>query len=371
MDARQHVKRGVSPQEERRESRSAAQGNRLREKYHPEKTYSALRGAIFLLLFPHSVFSLQKVKGGIMRYLCVVLLLGILTGCSTLPDADKITSFGSAVEQSGQSLETIASENIRIALLSDQEKEAVKYIKGESKYDVLSKPVYRIAEREFAFRRTQLKALANYGAALKQASDPKKLQEIEDASSKLATAVGGFVGMITPAATVAAPIINAAGKGASMAITNRYARRINAVIAETDPYVQTAVKNLKSDFATINKNSQRRLDAYQKNTWDALSEMRSKEVETQSADGQVKTELQARDPDHLAPLYSEFTAANQRIIEATVAVEAAEKAEATLDKIAAAHSALKEDTATSAPSIDDLLSFSDNLTALVSAAKGK
>ncbi|UTS87703.1 hypothetical protein [Rhizobium anhuiense] len=306
-----------------------------------------------------------------MRSLSAILILCILAGCSSLPDADNITGFGSAVEQSSQSLETIAAENIRVALLSDQEKEAVKYIRGAPDYNVISRPVYRIAESEFAFRRTQLRALASYGAALKQAADPKKLQEIEAASSKLAAAVGGFVGTFAPAATVATPIINAAGKGASMAISNRYAHRINTLIVETDPYVQAAVRNLKSDFKTINTNSRRRLDAYQKNSWAALSEVRSKQVETKSPDGQVTAALQSRDPDHLAPLYSQFIDANQRIVEATVAVEAAEKAEEALDKIAAAHSALKENTATSAPSIEDLLSFSDNLTALVSAAKGK
>lgn len=306
-----------------------------------------------------------------MRYFLVIFLAGVVTGCSTLPDSAKITSFGSAVEQSGQSLETIAAENLRVALLSDQEKEAVNYVTGVE-YKVLSRPAYRIAEREFTFRRSQLKALAGYGAALKDAADPKKLQDIKDASSKLASAVGGIVVTLAPGgAAIVTPVLNAAGKGAGIVINNRYARQINGLIAETDPYVQAAVKNLKTDFHTINENSRRRLDAYEKNTWLALSEVRSKPVEVTAPDGAKKTELQVRDPEHLTPLYAQFIEANKRIVEATTALEAAQKAEGALDKIAAAHSALKEGTATADPSIEDLISFSDDLAALASATKGK
>lgn len=305
-----------------------------------------------------------------MRYIWIVFIAVTIAGCSTLPDADKITSFGSAVEQSGQSLETIAAENLRVALLSDQEKEAVRYVSGDD-YKVLSRPAFRIAEREFAFRRTQLKALSGYGAALKQAADPKKIQDIKDASSKLASAVGTFAGTVAPGgAAIVTPVLSAAGKGAGMAISDRYARQVNALIVETDPYVQAAVKNLKIDFHTINENSRRRLDAYEKNVWRALSETRSKEVEVTGPSGEKETKLAVRDPDHLAPLYAQFIDANKRIVDATNAFEAAQKAEGALDKIAAAHSALREGAATAAPSIEDLLAFSDDLAAIASATKG-
>ncbi|MBY2967487.1 hypothetical protein E0H64_13975 [Rhizobium leguminosarum bv. viciae] len=305
-----------------------------------------------------------------MRYILVFILAGFVAGCSTLPGADKITGFGSAVEQSSQSLEIIAAENLRIALLSEQEEEAVNYVRGDD-YKVLSTPQYRIAEREFKFRRTQLKALAGYGAALKEASDPKKIQDIKDASTKLASAVGGIAALAPGGAAVVTPVINAAGKAAGIAITDRYARKVNGIIVDTDPYVQAVVRNLKEDFRTINHNSERRFDAYQKKIWLALSETRSKEVEVTSADGKTETRLEVRDPDHPAPLYAQFIGSNERVVGATTALEGSKSAEGVLDRIAAAHSALKNGTATAKPSIDDLLTFSDDLTALATAAKGK
>jgi hypothetical protein len=307
---------------------------------------------------------------GTMRYILVFILAGFVAGCSTLPDADKITSFGSAVEQSSQSLGTVAAENLRVALLSEQEEEAVNYVRGDD-YKVLSAPQYRIAEREFKFRRTQLKALAGYGAALKDAADPKKLQDIKDASAKLASAVGGIAALAPGGAAIVTPVVSAAGKAAGIAIADRYARRVNSVIADTDPYIQIVVRNLKEDFRTINHNSERRFDAYQKKIWLALSETRSKEVEVTSADGKTETQLELRDPDHPAPLYAQFIGSNARVVEATTALEGAKNAEGVLDRIAAAHSALKDGTATTKPSVDDLLAFSDDLSALAAAAKGK
>nr|WP_200985081.1 hypothetical protein [Rhizobium rhizogenes]QCL09133.1 putative lipoprotein [Rhizobium rhizogenes]QCL09516.1 putative lipoprotein [Rhizobium rhizogenes] len=330
-----------------------------------------------------------------MRNKWYLLAASLLCGCAQLPDTTHVSNFGNAVQNGALALNTVADENVKLALISDQADETLAYISGYAKFAVLDRPKNVINPREFDFRRVQLKALAEYGAALKNAADGKKTDALKDAAVKLATAVGTVASDAVPgSAVVITPVATIIGKGVGASITSNYAKNIYAIVHNTDPYVQVVVVQLKRDFKTINNNTSRLLDSYEKDQKSILLVLRQRTITDDKKDGaddkkvvidipkQPIADPRAdapepsghdkyvwRDGDNRAPMYHAMMEANQAVVAERAAVEAASRASGVLDEIAKAHHVLATEGKDAKLEMNDILSHVDDLTALIAAAK--
>ncbi|PZM07954.1 hypothetical protein [Rhizobium tubonense] len=311
----------------------------------------------------------------------------LLASCAREPDTAHIAEFGSAVDASSKALNDIADENRKVALLAEREDQAGAFIRNTN-FNFVPKPTTVISEHNIDLRRQELLALADYGAALKNATDTAKLDKLQAAAGKLVTSTASLVALAVPvAAPIAAPLASIAGKGIGTGIRNGYVEKINAVVSRTDPALQAAVIYLKRDFQIINRNTATALVHYEdasklnlvlmlqkKEPAPAapVTEGESTNASKVSASGpsdenKAKPRIMIRDPDHLASLYEAFLKKNDDVSEANTAVEASAASVSVLDKIAKAHHALAEQSATAKVKVEDLLSISSDLTALLKA----
>lgn len=318
-----------------------------------------------------------------MRKYSAILLTLCFAGCASLPDDSKVVAFGAAVDNGISNVRQVGSEDANIALLWDKEYQAGRYMCGEE-WAIVTKPSSSIDPKAIAFRMKRLEALSAYAAALKSASDKASIDKLGDAASNLIITASGFVSAAAPgAATLVAPIGKIVGKGVSLAIQDDYAKRVNAIIEATDPAVQRTIDLLVTDMSRIEIASSKTFKDWKIYRDVNLANMRIKEIAVGSADP-VKyrcldgTRFDPTGPDVKITLNdnADRGAAYDRLIESTdqevaaeAAIKAASKSTEVLKKIASSHHALAQKSPDASSDIRGLVTLTDALADLVSAAK--
>lgn len=316
------------------------------------------------------------------RYISVLLSI-FLPGCAALPGDAKVVAFGSAVDSGVANIKQAGIENANIALLWDKEYQAGRYMCGDD-WKIVTKPSSSIDPQAIAFRTKRLEALAAYAAALKSASDKASVDKLAEAASNLIITASGLVSAAAPgAATLLAPIGKIAGKGVGLVIQDHYAKQVNAIIAATDPAVQTTVNLLVADMSKVGIASSKTLKDW-KNYRDLnLENMRIREiavgdkdpVKYRCLDG-TKFDPRGKDVKITLSENADRGAAYDRLIKGTdqevtaeAAINAAAKSTEVLKKIASSHHALAQHSADTAANINGLVTLTDALADLVSVAK--
>ncbi|NTG64705.1 hypothetical protein [Rhizobium rhizogenes] len=291
----------------------------------------------------------------------------LLSSCTSLPNSKQLADFGSAVDSGVSSLSAIAAENKTISLAAERELQAVNYITGAD-FKLLEEPESSINMKEIVFRQKKIKVLADYGSALKAAADDGNIQKLQDASSALAEAVANLGTAVAPGAgAILSPVAKAAGKGVGLALSDRYARRVNQIIRDTDPSVQIVVRSLKQDVAIISGSSEIALIEYKLNQKTALATIRgnsSANGSTTSPPVPTSFEVAGR-----AQLHEQFLESAASVDAANAAFAATAEYDNVLDQIAKTHHALAEQSGKAKFDVDTLVALTGNLSDLVQAAK--
>lgn len=302
-----------------------------------------------------------------MARLLLVFPILLLSSCTSLPNSKQLTEFGSAVDSGVSSLNAIAAQNRNISLAAERELQSVNYITGAD-FKLPEEPESSVDAKEIAFRQKKIKVLADYGAALKAAADSGNIQKLQDASAALAEAVAILGTAVAPGAgAILSPVAKAAGKGVGLALSDRYSRRVNQIIRDTDPQVQMVVRSLKQDVAIINGSSKIALIEYKLNQKTALATMRG----NSPAHGSATSTTAATSPQiaDRAQLHERFLESAASIDAANAAFAATAQYDNVLDQIAKAHHALAEQSDSANFDVDTLVSLTGNLSDLVQAAK--
>jgi hypothetical protein len=106
-----------------------------------------------------------------MKLVQIGLCVSLLAGCSTLPSAEKVDAFGGATAASSTLLQNAAVANRTLALRIGEEDQAARYIRG-GVFSLSDKPDAMLDPENFKPRLEALRALEDYGKALKLAADP-------------------------------------------------------------------------------------------------------------------------------------------------------------------------------------------------------
>jgi hypothetical protein len=276
-----------------------------------------------------------------MKLVQIGLCVSLLAGCSTLPSAEKVDAFGGATAASSTLLQNAAVANRTLALRIGEEDQAARYIRG-GVFSLSDKPDAMLDPENFKPRLEALRALEDYGKALKLAADQGVIDQLEQASVNLGTAAGGLVAAGSPAAApVVGPALRLVSRGVGFLLGNAYAGEIQAVIVARDPDVRALVAALKTDLADIS---------------DVLTE------QAYDLEAQRKVNLmlirQGGRVDRLR-LYSEYKAARQEVAVGQYAD--------VLDQLAAAHAALASGAPDAALTIQRFVALTNDLVDLVAA----
>ncbi|MDR6903866.1 hypothetical protein [Rhizobium miluonense] len=243
----------------------------------------------------------------------------------------------------------------------------MNYIKGAD-FNLLEEPESSINKKEIVFRQKKIKVLADYGSALKAAADDGNIQKLQDASSALAEAVANLGMAVGPGAgPILSPVAKAAGKGVGLALSDHYARRVNQIIRDTDPFVQIVVRSLKQDVAIISGSSETALIEYKLNQKTALATIRgnfSPNGSNTSTTVPTSSEVAGR-----AQLHEQFLESAASVDAAHAAFAATAEYDNVLDQIAKTHHALAEQSGKANFDVDTLVALTGNLSDLVQAAK--
>lgn len=171
---------------------------------------------------------------------CAWMGLAVVLAACASPDTAKIAALGEAAKKSVVLVgEAKATGEVVSNALGD-EAALLAYV-GKSGRVTLD-PAPQCVDPTFWTKtwleRTETaKALADYVTALSKATDPDAALKIDGAATALA-------GVVAPGAAAVAPVAQQAGQ----AIINL---QIRAVMAQTDPYVEKAVENLKKDIGQL------------------------------------------------------------------------------------------------------------------------
>ncbi|MDR6670210.1 hypothetical protein [Rhizobium sp. 1399] len=321
-----------------------------------------------------------------MKSWLAIFLPAGLAACASLPETTKVTAFGTAVDAGVTVVRQVGVENASIALLYDKEAQAGRYMCGDE-WEAVTKPKSSIKPEEIAFRIKRLEALAAYASALKTATDQSGVDKLADAANNLIVTATSLVAASAPAAApLVAPIGKIVGKGVGLAIQDRYARQVNSIIAVTDPSLQKLVSQLVTDMSKVERASQKTLNDYKIARDVNLENMRIQQIVVSKGTDTPPDTFRCIDGEKFDPtgpnvkvilnetedrgaVHDRLIAGIDEEIAAQAAIEAANRSGPVLKKIAVTHHALAQQSPDTNADIRELLSLTDALADLVSAAK--
>jgi hypothetical protein len=304
----------------------------------------------------------------------LTLLAGclVLCSCAGLPEAEKASQLGEAIGTSGKVLREAVAANRTNAIRIGEEKQVsalllAKDVSAGAAPDSEAVRQARLAKQSFTLRDAPqayveglrdsaqiqaVKALEEYGDALKEAITGGTIEKLEQASAKLGDAVGTIVGAASPiAAPIAGPALKTGARLAGALMGSVYANEIQAIITARDDDVQLITKLLKADMARIAK-----LLAYQ-----------AKDFEIRRKANLI---LVSDDPnvDRLR-LYNEYFVARKDAASIRALAAAANRHGEVLDALATAHKAVATADPSGAALLKRFIAMSDDLAALIKAAR--
>jgi hypothetical protein len=275
----------------------------------------------------------------------------LLSGCSTLPAANKVSEFADAATTGTGLLKSAVASNRTLALRIGEEEQVGNFL-VKSRWSLGDRPSVMLSKVGLRPRLAALDALNKYAAALKLAADQGMIDNLEKAASNLGASIKGVATLASPAsAPIAGPAITVASRGVGLLLGDAYANEIHAIIVAHDEDVQAVTKLLKVDLGQIGGVLKMQLDDYEKQRKLSLMEIQS-------------------DPsvDRLA-LYKEYKVAREDINSLKAQAAAIENYEELLTGLAQAHSAIAQDAPDAQLALNKFTALASDLAALASIVK--
>ncbi|MFL9500705.1 hypothetical protein ACJMQP_11660 [Rhodopseudomonas palustris] len=293
----------------------------------------------------------------------------LLAACSNLPQTERVGEFGKATTAALAFAKDSITANRTIALRTNDENLAVKYIKGkvcpqkdEAGYDdkckddsfqLLAAPENVLPSDLTGARVRALTALGEYGDALAKAADQGQIDKLENAAARLGDAAASLTAAFPPASPAVAPAVKIAFRGFGFFLGSTYAAEINDIVRQTNPHVQEVTRMLEKDFAGLHKLLTAQAKTYDTNRKSSLAAVRDK-----------------GDIDRLR-LYAEFKTARQEVAAVVLLSQAAKNFSGIFREMADAHQLLSQGDPNAEIALRRLLALMNEATELVKAVQAE